>query len=74
MKANANKNKFVEKQAKVESKDYLDDLNRAINEDRAAHGKKPLKFNGDELKEETEEEKENYYLFNFLRKQGLGGP
>ena len=37
------------------------DLNKAINEDRAAHGKKPLKFNGDELKEETEEEKENYF-------------
>ena len=46
LKANANKNKFVEKQAKVEAKDYIDDLNKAINEDRAAHGKKPLKFNG----------------------------
>lgn len=61
LKANANKNKFVEKQAKVEAKDYIDDLNRAINEDRAAHGKKPLKFNGDELKDEQEEEKENYF-------------
>ena len=40
---------------------YIDDLNKAINEDRAAHGKKPLKFNGDELKEETEEEKENHF-------------
>ena len=58
LKANANKNKYVEKQSKVEAKDYIDDLNKAINEDRAAHGKKPLKFNGDELKEETEEEKE----------------
>ena len=61
LKANANKNKFVEKQAKAEAKDYIDDLNRAINEDRAAHGKKPLKFNGDELKDEQEEEKENYF-------------
>ena len=61
LKANANKNKFVEKQAKAESKDYINDLNRAINEDRAAHGKKPLKFNGDELKDEQEEEKENYF-------------
>ena len=61
LKANANKNKFVEKQAKVEAKDYIDDLNKAINEDRAAHGKKPLKFDGNELKEETEEEKENYF-------------
>ena len=61
LKANANKNKYVEKQAKVEAKDYIGDLNRAINEDRAAHGKKPLKFNGDELKEDQEEEKENYF-------------
>lgn len=61
LKANANKNKFIEKQAKVEAKDYIDDLNKAINKDRAAHGKKPLKFNGDELKEESEEEKENYF-------------
>ena len=51
----------MEKQAKVEAKDYIDDLNKAINEDRAAHGKKPLKFNGDEVKEESEEEKENYF-------------
>ena len=61
LKANANKNKFVEKQAKAETKDYIDDLNRAINEDRAAHGEKPLKFNRDELKDEQEEEKENYF-------------
>ena len=47
-KANANKNKFTEKRAKVEAKKYIDDLNRAINEERALHGKKPLKFNGDE--------------------------
>ena len=61
LKANANKNKFVEKQAKVEAKEYIDDLNKAINEDRTAHGKKPLKFDGDEVKEESEEEKENYF-------------
>ncbi len=61
LKANANKNKFVEKRAKAEAKDYLDDLNRAINEDRATHGKKPLKFNGDELKDDQAEENENYF-------------
>lgn len=61
LKANANKNKFVEKRAKVEAKEYLDDLNRAINEDRATHGKKPLKFNGDELKDDQAEENENYF-------------
>ena len=51
----------MEKQAKVEAKEYIDDLNKAINEDRVAHGKKPLKFDGDEVKEESEEEKENYF-------------
>lgn len=61
LKANANKNKFVEKRAKVEAKEYIDDLNRAINEDRKAHGKKALKFNGDELKDEQAEEKDNYF-------------
>lgn len=61
LKANANKNKYVEKQAKTEAKEYIDDLNKAINEDRIAHGKKPLKFNGDESKKEQEEEKENYF-------------
>lgn len=61
LKANANKNKFIEKQAKIEAKDYIDDLNKAINEDREAHGLKPLKFDGDELKEDTEEETENYF-------------
>ena len=61
LKANANKNKYVERQAKKESQDYIEDLNRAINEDRISHGKKPLKFNGDEVKEEQEDEKENYF-------------
>ena len=61
LKASANKQKYAEKMAPKESKAYIDDLNRAINEDRAAHGKKPLKFNGDELKEEDEEETENYF-------------
>ena len=61
LKANANKNKFVEKRAKVEAKEYLDDLNQAINEDRATHGKKPLKFNGDELKDDQADENENYF-------------
>lgn len=45
----------MEKQAKVEAKEYIDDLYKAINEDRVAHGKKPLKFDGDEVKEESEE-------------------
>lgn len=61
LKASANKQKYIEKMAPREGKAYIDDLNRAINEDRAAHGKKPLKFNGDERKEDDEEETENYF-------------
>ncbi len=61
LKASANKNKFSEQVVKKESKEYIEDLNKAINEDRVAHGKKPLKFDGDELKEDSEEEKENYF-------------
>ena len=61
LKASANKNKFTEKEVQVETQSYIKALNEAINEDRAQHGKKPLKFNGDELKETDEEEKENYF-------------
>nr|WP_255547700.1 IS1182 family transposase [Crassaminicella indica] len=43
LKANANKNKYEEKYIKVEVKEYVDDLENAINEDRINHGKKPLK-------------------------------
>ena len=61
LKANANKNKFIETTAKVEAKEYIEDLNRAINEDREAHGKKPLVFKEDEAKTEQPEETEDYF-------------
>ena len=61
LKANANKNKFTEREVQKETQEYIKDLNKAINEDRALHGKKPLEFNGDEQKELEEEEKENYF-------------
>lgn len=61
LKANANKNKYIEKEVEKEAREYIRDLNAAINEDRAMHGKKPLKFDGDEQKELDEEDKENYY-------------
>lgn len=69
LKANANKNKFTEREVQKETQDYIKDLNKAINEDRALHGKKPLKFNGDDQKELEEEEKENY----FDDESGTGG-
>ena len=52
LKANANKHKFTKKEVTVETKDYIEELKEAIEEDRVAHGKKPLK-----PKEEVEETK-----------------
>lgn len=43
LKANANKNKYDVSEVKVKAAEYLDALDAAIDEDRAAHGKKPLK-------------------------------
>ena len=45
LKANANKKKYIEKEVEKSVKDYVEDLNKAIDEDRLAHGKKPLKKN-----------------------------
>ncbi len=61
LKASANKQKYIEKLAPIEGKAYINELNKSINEDRIAHGKKPLKFNGDELREDDEDEDENYF-------------
>lgn len=43
LKANANKNKFYEEDIPVNTKPYLDELDKAIEEDRLEHGKKQLK-------------------------------
>jgi len=43
LKANANKRKFVEQEVEKSVKDYVDELDKAIDDDREAHGKKPLK-------------------------------
>lgn len=43
LKANANKNKFDKAVVAKSRSDYWDDLDAAIEEDRAANGKKPLK-------------------------------
>ncbi|CDF58082.1 IS1182 family transposase [Thermobrachium celere] len=43
LKANANKRKFIEKEVEKSIKDYMLELDKAIDEDRIAHGKKPLK-------------------------------
>jgi len=42
LKANANKNKWIKARAASSSRDYLDALDQAVEEDRLAHGKKRL--------------------------------
>ncbi len=43
LKASANKKKFKKRQVTVATKSYLSDLEEAVDADRLAHGKKPLK-------------------------------
>ena len=50
LKASANKNKHTKKQAKASTRGYLAELEKAINADRKAHGKKPLKPKKEEPK------------------------
>lgn len=56
LKANANKNKFVEDTVKVEAQEYIKELNATINYDRAKHGKKPLKFDETPKKPDDEDD------------------
>lgn len=42
LKASANKKKFVKTEAQERSKDYLEALDKAVEEDRLKHGKKAL--------------------------------
>ncbi|MDR7238689.1 hypothetical protein J2Y02_003319 [Neobacillus drentensis] len=43
LKANANKHKFTKQEIEVETREYFDELIKAVEEDRLAHGKKLLK-------------------------------
>lgn len=43
LKANANKKKFVEVEVEKSVKDYVKELDEAVEKDREEHGKKPLK-------------------------------
>ncbi|MBU3093967.1 IS5/IS1182 family transposase, partial [Clostridium sp. CF011] len=43
LKANANKRKLVKIEVEKTPKEYVAELNKAVEEDRINHGKKPLK-------------------------------
>ncbi len=43
LKANANKHKFTRQEVEVETREYINELNKAVEEDRELQGKKPIK-------------------------------
>ncbi|QMV41182.1 IS1182 family transposase [Cohnella cholangitidis] len=53
IKSSANKHKYTKEQVQQNTKAYVDELNAAVEADRKAHGKKPLK-----PREEVNEDKE----------------
>lgn len=56
LKANANKHKFIRKAVSRSTRSYVKELNRAINRDRLAHGKKPLKERGERTSGQSKSE------------------
>jgi transposase len=48
LKANANKNKFENAEVEQSTKSYIEELNKAVEQDRIDHGKKPLKDKNDD--------------------------
>lgn len=53
LKANANKNKFTRETVEVETREYMEELNEAIEQDRKSNGKKPLKNKEEEIETKT---------------------
>lgn len=50
IKANANKKKYTKVEVGVQARKYKDELETEINQDRADHGKKPLKEESEDAK------------------------
>jgi transposase len=75
IKANANKRKFTKKKVQEKTKKYINTLNRAIEEDRKNHGKKPLKVREEipkekEIKESTTDP-ESGYMYRTGKPEGF---
>ncbi|WP_407081103.1 IS1182 family transposase [Evansella halocellulosilytica] len=73
LKANANKRKFTKKTVQVETRVYIEDLNKAVEEDRKAHGKKPLPERDKKEKEikVSTTDKESGYMFRDGKPEGF---
>lgn len=77
VKANANKKKYIKKVVEAQTKDYQEQLNQEINEERVLKGKKPLVPKTIEMKEVKENqtdsesglfiknEKESMFVYSF---------
>jgi transposase len=75
LKASANKGKFVKRKVQIETHDYLEQLDKAIEEDRIAHGKKPLlnkpkEVENKEIKISTTD-KESGYMYREGKPEGF---
>ena len=75
LKANANKNKFVKKTVQSPTRPYIEELDKAIEESRREHGKKPLKARKEvseekEIKESTTDP-ESGYMFREGKPEGF---
>lgn len=67
LKANANKNKHILSKVHTERQAYMDDLDRAVDEDRLSHGKKPLALSSKapperEIKQSTTDPESGYMV------------
>lgn len=75
LKANANKRKFVKKTVQIETKDYIDQLDKAIEEDRITHGKKPLPNKKQEVEEKevkiSTTDKDSGYMYREGKPEGF---
>lgn len=75
IKANANKRKFTKQKVQEKTKEYLDSLNQAIEEDRKRHEKKPLKVREEVLEEkeikESTTDPESGYMFRTGKPEGF---
>lgn len=75
LKANANNKKSVVQEVEKSVKDYVEELNKAIDEDRIAHGKKPLKEkeHSPEIKEvkKSTTDPESGYMYRDNKPEGF---
>ncbi|ADC51490.1 transposase (plasmid) [Alkalihalophilus pseudofirmus OF4] len=75
LKANANKRKFVKETVQVDTREYIEELNQAIEDDRKAHGKKPLPKKEKEVEEKeikvSTTDKDSGYMFRDGKPEGF---